>query len=155
MDGSHWADLAQALTLGSRALRRRIADVTLRHKLTDTEFLFLCYCRREPTPVGQSQIAVSLGLSPAQVSGITEKLRTAGLIAVERGVQDRRKQFCLLSEKGAQLERLLAEELRQSLPRGGFQMKRADLERLLEFLDHLGRAADVESNDAKSSKEAA
>jgi hypothetical protein len=41
------------------------------------------------------------------------------------------------------------------LPRGGFQMKRADLERLLEFLDHLGRAADVESNDAKSSKEAA
>ncbi|HIF33052.1 MAG TPA: MarR family transcriptional regulator [Planctomycetes bacterium] len=154
MDGSHWADLAQALTLGSRALRRRIADVTLRHKLTDTEFLFLCYCQREPTPVVQSQIAVSLGLSPAQVSGITEKLRTAGLIAVERGVQDRRKQFCLLSEKGAQLERLLAEELRQSLPRGGFQMKRLDLERLLELLDHLGRA-DVESSDAKSSKEAA
>lgn len=154
MDGSHWADLAQALTLGSRALRRRIADVTLRHRLTDTEFLFLCCCRRGPTPVGQSHIASSVGLSAAQVSGITEKLRTTGLISVQRGVRDRRKQFCLLSQKGGQLERQLAEELRDSLPDKSFQMGRADLQRLMQLLDQVIRA-EVNPDDAKTSTEAA
>jgi DNA-binding MarR family transcriptional regulator len=137
MDGSHWAQLAQALSLGSRALRKRITRLTRPHQLTDTEFLFLCCCLREGVPIPQGQVGDSLGLSPAQVSGIAEKLRAAGLVTVERGTSDRRKQFCILTARGEQLERHLAEKLRVDSSQCGIGFSDVDLNHLLSLLDKL------------------
>jgi DNA-binding MarR family transcriptional regulator len=137
MDGSRWAHLAQALSLGSRALRKRITRLTRPYQLTDTEFLFLCCCRGEGVPVAQGQIGDSLGLSPAQVSGIAEKLRSSGLVTMKRGTADRRKQFCILTEQGEQLEHRLADELRVDLPKCGIRIGDVDLDHLLFLLDKL------------------
>ncbi len=137
MDGSRWAELAQALLLGSRALRKRIARLTRPHNLTDTEFLVLCCCRRGGGEIPQSLIADSLGLSPAQVSVITEKLRAAELVGVQRGTHDRRKQYCVLTEQGEALERRLAAELREDLPQSGIRIGQVDLDQLLTLLDAL------------------
>lgn len=137
MDGSRWAELAQALLLGSRALRKRIARLTGQHDLTDTEFLVLCCCRREGGEIPQALIADSLGLSPAQVSVITEKLRTRELVLVQRGKTDRRKQFCVLTEQGERLERHLAQQLREELPQSGIRIGAVDLDQLLSLLDAL------------------
>lgn len=146
MNGSRWAQLAQALSLGSRALRKRITRLTRPYQLTDTEFLFLCCCRREGAPIPQGQVGDSLALSPAQVSTIAEKLRCAGLVTVRRGTNDRRKQFCILTEQGEQLERRLAEELRVDLPKCGIQLGDVELNHLLSLLDKLV-ASDVTASE--------
>lgn len=154
MDGSHWARLAQALSLGSRALRKRISRLTRPYQLTDTDFLFLCCCRREGVPVAQGQVGDSLGLSPAQVNGIAEKLRAAGLVNVQRGTADRRKQFCILTVQGEQLERRLAEELRVDLPNCGIRIGDVDVNHLPSLLDNLV-ATDVTASPDTTDMEAA
>lgn len=66
-------------------------------------------CREAP-PAGfsQSQLAATLGISAAQVSGLVERLRRSGLLASRRAEADRRRQhWCLTPTGRARLEAIL------------------------------------------------
>jgi DNA-binding MarR family transcriptional regulator len=54
------------------------------------------------TPPGQSELAVALAVSPAQVSGLVERLRSQGLIESGSVGGDRRRQAWRLTISGEQ-----------------------------------------------------
>src|SRR5262245_15004505 len=80
----HWTSTA------SGHLRRRLADVAAELGLSDTELLVVWLC----SGGGRVQIdlAGAIGISPAQMSGMVERLRSRGLVAMHRLAMDRRRQ---------------------------------------------------------------
>lgn len=99
----HWTSTA------SRHLRRRLADVAAVLDLSDTELLVVWLC----SGVGRIQIdlAASIGISPAQMSGMVERLRRRGLVAMHRLARDRRRQVCRTSSAGQALLAQAAQHL--------------------------------------------
>ncbi len=80
----HWTSAA------SRQLRRRLAEVASTIELSDAELLVLWFCHGG----GQVQVelAAAIGISPAQMSGLVERLRSRALVAMHRSATDRRRQ---------------------------------------------------------------
>lgn len=91
----HWTSHA------SRQLRRRLAEVAGRYDLSDTELLVLWVC----TGGGRVQIELAgeIGVSPAQTSGMVERLHSRGLMAMRRQAVDRRRQVCETTAAGLEL----------------------------------------------------
>lgn len=116
---AHWAGHA------GRRLRRLLAECVAPWQLNEQEFLLLWLCGQESEGLGQGELATALGVSPAQMSTLVERLRKRGLIAVERSSHDRRRQVwqiappgaSLLAEASAALE-TLAEQLDRELATG-------------------------------------
>jgi DNA-binding MarR family transcriptional regulator len=66
-------------------------------------------------------LATSIGISPAQMSGLVERLHKRGLVAMHRLARDRRRQLCRTSLAGHSLLAQAAQhldELATSIGRG-------------------------------------
>jgi DNA-binding MarR family transcriptional regulator len=81
-----WASAA------GRNLRRCLNVVARSAELTDGELLAVWLCLGEAGGMVQGELAAALGISPAQMSGIVERLRQRGLIEMHRQALDRRRQ---------------------------------------------------------------
>ena len=91
----HWTSQA------SRHLRRRLAEVAGQFELSDTELLVLWVCSGGGRV--QIELAGEIGVSPAQTSGMVERLHSRGLIAIRRQAVDRRRQVCETTVAGVEL----------------------------------------------------
>jgi DNA-binding MarR family transcriptional regulator len=91
----HWTSAA------SRQLRRRLSEVASGIDLSDAELLVLWLCHGG----GQVQVdlAATLGISPAQMSGLVERLRARELVAMHRSATDRRRQVWRTTAAGETL----------------------------------------------------
>ena len=104
----HWTSAA------SRHLRRILADIAASCELSDSELLVVWLCQAAGRV--QVELASAVGVSPAQMSGIVERLRRRGLVAMHRPAGDRRRQVwktaaagqVLLSQVGQPLTELAA-----------------------------------------------
>jgi len=93
-------------------LRGVVAPLATRHGLTQSQLCLVLVCRRAPAAgLGQSQLAESLGASPAQVSAQVDQLRRLGLLSGRRGDSDRRRQFWRLTPAGREVVRRVLEDL--------------------------------------------
>jgi DNA-binding MarR family transcriptional regulator len=99
----HWTSTA------SRHLRRRLAEVAAALELSDTELLVVWLCSGAGRV--QVELASAIGISPAQMSGTVERLRSRGLVAMHRLASDRRRQVCRTSAAGQSLLTQAAEHL--------------------------------------------
>ena len=88
-----------------RALARQLAAALRKHDYGETEFRLL-WLLRERSDISaaasteQSALAEQLGISPAQVSAIVEKLRTQRAITPVTDRKDRRRQLWQLTASG-------------------------------------------------------
>jgi len=92
---AHWTSTA------SRHLRRRIAEVTESLDLSDTELIVVWLCSGGGRV--QVDLAAAIGISPAQMSGLVERLRSRGLVAMHRLACDRRRQIWRATSEGQAL----------------------------------------------------
>ena len=91
----HWTSNA------SRHLRRRLTDVTSALELSDTELIVVWMCSGDGRV--QIDLAGATGISPAQMSGLVERLRSRGLVAMHRQAKDRRRQIWRATAAGQAL----------------------------------------------------
>jgi DNA-binding MarR family transcriptional regulator len=104
----HWTSTA------SRHLRKRLAELAKPFDLSDTELLVVWLCSGGGRI--QVELAGAIGISPAQMSGMVERLRSRGLVAMHRLAMDRRRQVwrttaggqTLLADAAVQLNELAA-----------------------------------------------
>lgn len=101
----HWTSAA------SRHLRRRLAEIADTVSLSDTELLAVWLCDRGGRV--QVELAAALGVSPAQMSGLVERLRSRGLVAMHRLAGDRRRQVWRTTAAGQVLLASAAEGLNE------------------------------------------
>jgi DNA-binding MarR family transcriptional regulator len=152
----HWTSTA------SRHLRRRLADVGGTMDLSDTELLVVWLC----SGGGRVQIdlAGAIGISPAQMSGLVERLRSRGLVAMHRQAMDRRRQVCRTTPAGQALLARAAQHLDELLASvgGGLnddeqRVAQALCERLAEAVATNGRrqGGKTHPDEQRASKEAA
>jgi DNA-binding MarR family transcriptional regulator len=88
-------------TAATRAWRLQLAEQVAASELTEQEFLTLWLCAEAPAGCrGQGELASALGVSPAQMSGLVERLRQRNLLQVERLGNDRRRQVWQLTAGG-------------------------------------------------------
>jgi DNA-binding MarR family transcriptional regulator len=88
----HWTSAA------SRHLRRRLAAIAHSFDLNDSELLVVWLCSGSGRV--QVDLAGAIGVSPAQMSGMAERLRARGLVAMQRPAMDRRRQVWRTSAAG-------------------------------------------------------
>lgn len=99
-----WVEMIQMASGCGRGLRRSIADSLSDLDLNDSEFFVLFSCHRNTREgAAQRELASAVGLSPAQLCGLVERLGRRGLMTSYRDETDRRKQFWRLTEAGRQL----------------------------------------------------
>lgn len=154
----HWTSAA------GRQLRRRLADVAAEFDLTDTELLVVWLCSGSGRV--QVELAGSLGVSPAQMSGLAERLRSRGLVAMHRPALDRRRQIWLTTGSGAALlERVaghldaIAAEIADALADDQQRSAQSLCQRLAEAVAASGKRASSRPGErpgeASTSREAA
>ena len=106
--GSSWTGSSERLlrlvyrtSTAARQLRRLLAERVARWELSDSEMLILWLCG-QPGKSGkvQGELALALGISPAQTSALVEGLRKRGFLEQERSPLDRRRQIWRLSHTG-------------------------------------------------------
>ncbi|HEY2413694.1 MAG TPA: MarR family winged helix-turn-helix transcriptional regulator [Pirellulaceae bacterium] len=92
---AHWTSTA------SRHLRRRIGELTAALELSDSELIVVWLCGGGGRV--QVDLAAATGISPAQMSGLMERLRSRGLVAMHRLARDRRRQIWRATAEGQSL----------------------------------------------------
>src|SRR5688500_1812462 len=129
-----------------RRLRRLLAEYVAQWNLGDNEFLVLWLCGSRPYQgLGQGELAAAIGVSPAQMSSLVERLRQRGMIAVERSTGDRRRQVWQAAAPGQELlaeVRVGLEVLASRLDRQIAPAMQATAE---DLFDRLAQLADDES----------
>jgi DNA-binding MarR family transcriptional regulator len=91
----HWMHAA------SRQLRRKLAGVAASCDLSESELLVVWLCHG--TGRVQVELASAIGVSPAQMSGLVERLGQRGLVAKTRPARDRRRQMWKTAAEGEAL----------------------------------------------------
>ena len=138
---ARWVELVEQILICGRKMRDDLTRRTARQRLAAAEFSALWVCRESP-PAGlsQNELADALAVSPAQVSGLVERLRCRGLLESRRSAEDRRRQYWRLSDAGqAALQMALndladwAQQLDERLAIDGPE----DAIRLAELIDRL------------------
>lgn len=131
---SHWADLARLLTLSQRSLQRLISDLGP----SESEWVLLWVCSEAPAE-GMPQVAFaeSLGISPAQVSALVERLRERGRLESNRCPQDRRRRLWRLTDSGRQSLELASQQLAQRLAELPSPLDRDELASIRQRLESL------------------
>src|SRR5262245_50172842 len=99
----HWSGAV------SRQLRRQLSEAASACGLTDNELLVVWLCRDEGRV--QVDLAGAIGVSPAQMSGVVERLGARGLVAMHRPTIDRRRQVWQSSAAGQSLLHSIAPRL--------------------------------------------
>ncbi|MCH2114432.1 MAG: MarR family transcriptional regulator [Pirellulales bacterium] len=108
-DTTELIDVACRLIVTGRSMARQLAAAVRAYGLSESEFRLLWIAQRCPA-CDQKQLANQLGLSPAQVSGLVERLRAGGSIFPSVAVDDRRRQLWQLTPSGgAMVSRIVAE----------------------------------------------
>jgi DNA-binding MarR family transcriptional regulator len=111
-----WGGTSQRLltqVVIGRRCQRAILALLDEAQLTDTQLLVLwgidqIFPASGGNGVGQSEVAQSLGISPAQISGLVEQLRKQGDLDCRRAAHDRRQQLWQLTVAGrARLQQAL------------------------------------------------
>jgi DNA-binding MarR family transcriptional regulator len=97
------AQLTQSVSVCARQLRRALATHTSACGVSDTEFLLLWSCAQHVEGISQSELAAAIGVSPAQLSGLVERLRQRGWLDAQRSREDRRRQCWRLTDEGRTL----------------------------------------------------
>jgi DNA-binding MarR family transcriptional regulator len=99
-----WVGLFLRLSSYERRQSQCIAGATRSQGLNAVEFsiLYLCATRGDE-PVPQNELAGQLGISPAQISTLVERLRAKDLIQAQRPAKDRRKKFWQTTARGNEL----------------------------------------------------
>ena len=151
----HWSGAA------SRQLRRQLAEAAAAFELTDNELLVIWLCRGNGRV--QVELASAIGVSPAQMSGVVERLGTRGLVAMHRPSVDRRRQVWQTSPSGQSLLNAVAprlDALADALEVGlvsGEQAAAADLcEKLADAAGYERRtAAKAETHDQHHARQEA
>ena len=155
-----WVSLAQLSAQCARHLRGLLGRCVEPCQLSDGEFLLLWLCSSAGDyGVAQRELAEGIAASPAQASGLVERLRRRGLIEARRPAGDRRTNLWRLTAAG---ERLLSEAMSHVRPHSRRLDARLSgeeqtvLERLLENLARCGwdcesRTSDVGTSDGRVS----
>ena len=114
--------LLLAVDWANRKLKHLLDAALHPLETTESEFFLLWQLRRR-NDWGQNELALALSISPAQMSGIVERLRQRGWLEVQRSTTDRRRQHLRLSHLGSStlqqaVENLLplSTALEQALP---------------------------------------
>ena len=137
-------ELAQELALCQRQLWSLLMECLRPWKLSYTEFVVLWICERATVRgVPQKDLVTATGVSSAQISGVVERLRRRGLLAAERGPQDRRQQLWHLADDGRRLVAQLRTALAPAAEQLCERMSPLDTERLRELLQRLRIAAEL------------
>jgi len=96
-----WTELAGKILVCSRMLREQLSRRADRQEISEGELFLLWACRKAPPMgAGQSQLAESIAVSPAHISGLVEQLRKKGLLEPRRDPADRRRQLWRISPAG-------------------------------------------------------
>lgn len=96
-----FTELAGKILVCSRMLREQLSRRADRREISEGEFFLLWACRKAPPMgAGQSELAESIAVSPAHVSGLVERLRKKGLLEPRRDPADRRRQLWRISPAG-------------------------------------------------------
>jgi DNA-binding MarR family transcriptional regulator len=96
-----WVDLAEQIAVCVRLLRATISRLAGRRQLTEAQLSVLWVCNRYTiNGVHQADLAATLAISSAHVSGLVEQLRSRGLLVGCRAAPDRRCQIWRLTETG-------------------------------------------------------
>ncbi len=106
---SQWLRAVQTVSFFGRQLRRTLSELAEQLGLSDTACLVLWACAEGP-PEGQAQheLALLVGVSPAQLSGLVEQLSGQGWLVPRRPAHDLRRQYWRLTPAGLELvDRLL------------------------------------------------
>lgn len=139
-------NLAAANTLLQLRRRLQLCDSLLHpllvsQQLEPRELLLLWVCQRQGNRFSsQHEIARFLGVSPALVSGLADRLRRRGLLVGVRGPHDRRRQQWNVSPEGndALQHSMATVETRLAALKQGSQLELfAELDRLLEQVQAL------------------
>src|SRR5262245_30988232 len=140
----HLLRLVHSTSAASRQLRRRLCEVAESVDLSDNELLVIWLCSDGGRV--QVELAGAIGVSAAQMSGIVERLRARGLVAMHRPAVDRRRQVWRTSRPGEALlqqadEHLqdLANLIRNELTSDEQQTAQALCERLAHSLVGVSR----------------
>ena len=156
---SEFAGLVRRLHQAHRLLKGWLAERLADSELSETDFLILGACRRlGDAGLAQGSLAGLVGLSPAQLSSVVERLRQRGWLEVRRSESDRRRQFLRLSPLGfdhlAESDRRIADGgLATGLGWTAEQRRRlaADLDSLIAGCDQGGSAPDADRLDSDPS----
>jgi DNA-binding MarR family transcriptional regulator len=125
-----------------RQLRRSLSGLARQAGLSDCELLAVWLCLGEEGGMVQGALAAAVGVSPAQMSGIVERLRQRGLIEMHRNSLDRRRQVWRGTPAAKQLMDSLAGPLADlalrieaSVPAADQQAAQALTERLASAME--------------------
>lgn len=137
------AELVRRLQLCHRSLRASLEQSLADLGMSDSEFLVMGACHKSSSePIVQGSIASLIGLSPAQLSALVERLRQRGWLTVQRAPGDRRKQLLATTSLGTEQLKLANERLHAfaaslttALPLAQRSALCQSLERLAEFCE--------------------
>jgi DNA-binding MarR family transcriptional regulator len=104
-DDNQRLESACRLIATGRNIARQLAAAVREFQLSETEFRLLWLLRErssdsDDASTEQSTLAQHLGISPAQVSAIVEKLRTRQMVVSAADANDRRRQVWKLTSSG-------------------------------------------------------
>lgn len=143
----HWTSSA------SRHLRRRLAEIAAVLDLSDNELLVVWLCSSS----GQVQVelAGAIGISPAQMSGLVERLRSRGLVAMYRLAGDRRRQLWRTTPAGQALLKQAIHDLNELAASIKSDLSDAEQQTAQTLCERLAQAAANHQERQRMSKEAA
>ena len=95
-------DAACGRVASGRMLARQLGSLVRCFGISEAQFRLL-WLLREGSIRDQRQLTAELGLSPAQVSGLVEKLRVQGALVPSAAAGDRRRQLWQLTTSGTAL----------------------------------------------------
>jgi len=131
-----WLQLVLHIGTAARALRRRLALLIAPSQLSEQEFLVLWLVSDAALPQrGQGELAEAMGVSPAQMSGLVERLRARDLLQFERSGSDRRRQVWLLTAAGNNLLAEVCQRLTEFNGRLAGGLTAAELAQLRSLLE--------------------
>lgn len=133
--------LVERASGAGRSLRRLLAEHAAAAGLSDAELLvvWLAGDRGGPGMV-QGDLATAIGVSPALMSGLVERLRQRGLVEVQRSAVDRRRQVWRTTEQGRQLLAALRPQLAHAAAQIDRQLPVGDQVALLALCEQLTAA---------------
>lgn len=137
-----------------RALRRilRVVDLHGRrlaqqHGLSGPQLLCLREIRRNG-PLNPGQLARSVSLSPATITGILDRLEGRALVSRRRRNRDKRQVLVELTDQGAALLGQVAPPLQERFVERLAELDPADRERIAASLEQVVTLMDAEDLDA-------
>jgi DNA-binding MarR family transcriptional regulator len=133
--------LVERASGAGRSLRRLLAEHAAAAGLSDAELLVIWLAGdRGEAGMVQGDLAAAIGVSPALMSGLVERLRQRGLVEVQRSAVDRRRQVWRTTEQGRQVLDVLRPHLAQAAAQLDRHLPPRDQEMLLALCQQLTAA---------------